>query len=110
MRKSHTHTVRRKGNCTRGSYCCVLTSKEKIAVKVNLLKICVHQNLPLKSYIYIDYVTVHYHSVVYTSSAVLATASKPTYAKKTVAEPASIPSTPKGKYLLIQKGQVLTLK
>lgn len=54
--------------------------------------------------------TVHYHSVVYTSSAVLATASKPTYAKKTVAEPASIPSTPKGKYLLKQKRQVLSNK
>jgi len=38
----------------------------------------------------------------YTSSAVLATASKPIYAKNTVAEPASIPSTPKGKYLLHQ--------
>ena len=34
-----------------------------------------------------------------TSSAVLATISKPMYAKKTVADPASIPFTPYGKYL-----------
>jgi hypothetical protein len=36
---------------------------------------------------------------MHTSSAVLATESKPMYAKNTVADPASIPSTPKGKYL-----------
>ena len=34
-----------------------------------------------------------------TSSAVLATVSKPMYAKKTVADPASTPLTPYGKYL-----------
>jgi hypothetical protein len=34
-----------------------------------------------------------------TSSAVLATVSNPMYAKKTVADPASIPFTPNGKYL-----------
>lgn len=61
-------------------------------------------------YVDIDYITEHYHSIVYTSSAVLATASKPTYAKKTVAEPASIPSTPKGKYLLMKNRQVLSNK
>lgn len=38
-----------------------------------------------------------------TSSAVLATESKPINAKKTVADPASMPSTPKGKYLLSQE-------
>jgi hypothetical protein len=37
--------------------------------------------------------------VFLTSSAVLATVSKPMYAKKTVADPASIPFTPYGKYL-----------
>jgi len=37
---------------------------------------------------------------------VLATASKPIYAKKTVAEPASIPSTPKGKYLLNEEASI----
>lgn len=35
----------------------------------------------------------------YTSSAVLVTASKPTYEKKTVADPASTPFAPNGKYL-----------
>lgn len=40
---------------------------------------------------------------LYTSSAVLATASKPMNAKKTVADPASIPLTPKGKYLSSQR-------
>jgi len=34
---------------------------------------------------------------------VLATASKPMYAKKAVAEPATIPSTPKGKYLILKQ-------
>lgn len=42
---------------------------------------------------------VNYYKKPYTSSAVLATESNPIYAKKTVADPASIPSTPKGKYL-----------
>lgn len=42
---------------------------------------------------------------IYTSSAVLATESKPMYAKKTVADPASIPSTPKGKYLSNEKNE-----
>lgn len=36
---------------------------------------------------------------LYTSSAVLVTASKPTYEKKTVADPASKPFAPKGRYL-----------
>lgn len=35
----------------------------------------------------------------HTSSAVLATESKPMNAKKTVADPASMPFTPNGKYL-----------
>lgn len=39
------------------------------------------------------------HGTLLTSSAVLATVSKPIYAKKTVADPASIPFTPYGKYL-----------
>jgi len=47
-------------------------------------------------------IELHYQQN-YTSSAVLATASKPIYAKNTVAEPASIPSTPKGKYLSNQE-------
>ena len=34
-----------------------------------------------------------------TSSAVLVTESKPMYEKKTIADPANIPFTPKGKYL-----------
>jgi hypothetical protein len=38
---------------------------------------------------------------------VLATASKPMYAKKTVAEPATIPSTPNGKYLLFKQEKIL---
>lgn len=36
-----------------------------------------------------------------TSSAVLATESNPMYEKKTVEAPASIPSTPNGKYLSV---------
>lgn len=42
---------------------------------------------------------------MHTSSAVLATESNPIYAKKTVADPASIPSTPKGKYLINQRNK-----
>jgi hypothetical protein len=45
--------------------------------------------------------------IIYTSSAVLATASKPMYAKKTVAEPATIPSTPNGKYLFFKQEKIL---
>jgi len=41
--------------------------------------------------------------MIYTSSAALATASKPMYAKKAVAEPATIPSTPNAKYLLLKQ-------
>jgi hypothetical protein len=41
--------------------------------------------------------------MIYTSSAVLAIASKPMYAKKAVAELATIPFTPNGKYLLLKQ-------
>jgi hypothetical protein len=41
--------------------------------------------------------------MIYTSSAVLAIASKPKYAKKAVAELATIPFTPNGKYLLLKQ-------
>lgn len=49
-----------------------------------------------------------------TSSAVLATESNPMYEKKTVEAPASIPSTPNGKYLSVnmsnKKSEELLLK
>jgi hypothetical protein len=44
----------------------------------------------------------------FTSSAVLATVSKPIYAKKTVADPASIPFIPCGKYLKCSNGKCIS--